>query len=50
LLGFLQRDYAFLFAIFSNQPDFRRGNFLVETALLVVCDLGLSPVSLYGYP
>jgi hypothetical protein len=41
-LGLFQRQNAFLFAIFGNQPNFRRGYILVETALFVVCDWGFS--------
>ena len=37
-LGLFQGQYTFLFTIFSNKPNFRRGNILVETALFVVCD------------
>ena len=41
-LGLLQRHDAFLLAILTDQPDFRRGYFLVQTALFVVCDWGFS--------
>jgi hypothetical protein len=50
LQGFRQGQNAFLLTIYCNQPNFRCGYFVVEAALFVVCDLGISPVSLYGYP